>query len=616
MKTDYRLFFIVTLSIVAVSCFGQRKPDDNQNFSEQDISLEAKRKGKHIFLSGILPTGVHEVELRISSDRNNKISDIKEVSPHNPMQHTQIRTGYQSPGNIYYPVVDIMVERGMEGMASFNNCNKDSCIINGPFFKLKQAIQPWMIIPSNILQSWENSVFIDSDSCYLSTFYIKKRYPLVTRQFDVMIELLSEQWGGTISLNDVKNGVELFRSKILYGDYTAPHFTDGEGLGRDRLLKALEGCVGFTQRSQVKDPGNPSDGGLFLFYDLDARLFRSNHWVWGWGPSVSMLLKASEVLTEQRSNLTKSARKIGEASLRFLWKDPESPLYDIMISRWDRNLRFKDGYSGAITVADALFMAGWAWIPLYESTGDKRYLNATDWHCKVADQLLNKWRIIPHSYYFDDQQWSDWVIDETGFGMEAFAEIFRVTEGIVYQDEGRKFIERHREIFERPDGKWNRGYQFSDSSVTPSSHMVRGMGWGMEGLLAANRLLPEEGYLEYAKKMAVFFVKSQHPDGSWSWQYDKPVEQVGIGEKGTALWSYLLYRLYDATKEKVYLEAGRKALKWCMNVQYDGNDSEAYGSVVGCNPQSGVGYRSWFSVSCTYTSAFMGLAILEELALK
>lgn len=617
METKYSKIFLIALTSIVINCSSRGITEKNQYLSGQDISIKAEKEGKILFLSGLLPPGVHEVELRIESDRNNKISNIKEVSPNHPKQEEQIRATNQLSGNIYYPVVDIIVERGMEGMAGFTNVRReDTCVINGPFYKQKQAIQPWMIIPSNVLHSWENSIFINSNSCYLNTFFIKKRYPLVTRQLDIQIQLLSEHWGGTISLYDVKKEVALFSEKILSGNYSAPHFTDGESLGRDRLLKALEGCVGFTQRSQVKDPCLPTNGGLFLFYDLDAQLYRSDYWVWGWGPSVAMLLKASDVLTEQKSELIRTAKEIGEASLRFLWKDSTSPLNDIMISRWNRGLTNKDGYIGNITVADALFMAGWAWIPLYESTGDKRYLNATAHHCQVTDQLLNKWKIIPHSYHFDEQNWTDWVIDETSFGMEGFAEIFRVTGEKAYQDGGRRFIERHREVFERPDGLWNRNYQFSDSSVTSTGYNVKGLGWAIEGLLAAHRLMPNEKYLDYVKKMADCIVKSQQPEGYWASNYNKPVSEVGISEKGTALWSYFFYSLYKATGEKIYLDAGRKALIWCMNVQYDGIDPEAYGSIVGCNQESAVGYRSWFNVSCNYTTAFMGLAILHELSLK
>lgn len=140
--------------------------------------------------------------------------------------------------------------------------------------------------------------------------------------------------------------------------------------------------------------------------------------------------------------------------------------------------------------------------------------------------------------------------------------------------------------------------------------LVRGLAWAMEGLLVAARLLPESGYLKQAQKLA------QHETGYWSFLFDKPVEEVGISEKGTAAWSLLFYRLYHATGEEQYLTTARKALGWLIDNQYLGRDPDAYGSVVGCSPHSGVVYRPWFNLSCTYTSGFFGLAALEELKLS
>jgi hypothetical protein len=588
----------------------------NAHFFTDVDSIIIKKEGKILHLTGIMPVGVREIEIRFKSDRNNAISNIKEVSPNNPDYSAAPRGSGQYPGNTFYPVVDIVLERGMEGIAGFKNFQNDSCIVNGPFYKRKQALSASINIPANILMSWENSIFVHTDECELQSFYISRIYPLVTRELNIKVELLSQKWNGEVSIFELSSAKELFKTRVQSNDYFPVKFADNDKLDKDRLLKALDGCFEFTKNSQVKDPSHPADGGLFLFYDLDAELYRSYHWVWGWGPSVMMLLRAAQVLPEKKDELVKLSNDIGEASLRFLWKDPGGALDDIMISRWQRRMEYEDGYLGAITMADALFMAGWAWAPLYEATGDKKFLDAAHHHCMVTDELFKKWTIIPHSYYIDNGQWSSFVIDETGFGMEAFAEMYRITGKEIYQEIGKKFIDGHIETFARPDGQWNRQYQYADGRVTQNTRMVRGMGWAMEGLLCAHRLMPDGGYLEAAKKMAEHLVKSQHPNGSWSFNYDKAVEQTGIGEKGTALWSYLFYELYKYTKEDIYLQVGRKALIWCMNNQYDGSDPNAYGSIVGQNPQSGVGYRSWFNVSCTYTSAFMGMAILEELSLK
>jgi hypothetical protein len=53
-----------------------------------------------------------------------------------------------------------------------------------------------------------------------------------------------------------------------------------------------------------------------------------------------------------------------------------------------------------------------------------------------------------------------------------------------------------------------------------------------------------------------------------------------------------------------------------MANQYTGPDPDAAGSVWDRNNNSAVGYRPWFRVSCTYGSAFFGLAVLEELRLQ
>ena len=137
----------------------------------------------------------------------------------------------------------------------------------------------------------------------------------------------------------------------------------------------------------------------------------------------------------------------------------------------------------------------------------------------------------------------------------------------------------------------------------------------MTQLLANFRMDPHGQWLEKAQKMGEHLLRAQHNDGYWTFEFDKPVSEVGISEKGTALWSLLFYRTYAGSQDARHREAARKALRWCLDHQYTGSDPEAHGGIVGVTRHSAVGYRPWFRVSCTYTSAFFGLAVLEELPL-
>jgi hypothetical protein len=115
--------------------------------------------------------------------------------------------------------------------------------------------------------------------------------------------------------------------------------------------------------------------------------------------------------------------------------------------------------------------------------------------------------------------------------------------------------------------------------------------------------------------MAGYMTDTQLPDGSWSYDFNSRNEGE-ISEKGTALWSLLYYKLYGFTGKEEHLSVARKALTWCLDNQYDGPDLHAHGGVVGISRQSGVIYRKWFPLTCSYTSGFFGLALLEELSIQ
>jgi hypothetical protein len=73
--------------------------------------------------------------------------------------------------------------------------------------------------------------------------------------------------------------------------------------------------------------------------------------------------------------------------------------------------------------------------------------------------------------------------------------------------------------------------------------------------------------------------------------------------------------LYKETRDPAALDSATRALKWCILSQYTGSDFHAYGGIVSRSAESGITYRSWFDMCCQYTSAFFGLALIEEIEL-
>lgn len=583
----------------------------------EEGALSVEREGRTLRLRGTAPLACNVVEIELRSDRNAVVSSIRDVSPCHPDAEEERRRQAGARGNLFYPVVDVKLERGLRAEVEFSGVGENGrCVLSGPLWREEEKLCERLTIPSGRLQVWENSVYVSEGAARMTDFALVARLPNLTGRWEYSFRLLSDDWRGSVRAYGVtgEGRVELGEVRVRGAKAARESGRANDALSEENLSEALDECVEFTTRCQIEDRRHPFHGNLFLFYDLDARVYRSFHWIWGCGPSVEFLLRAAERESHggRREELRGRAKAIGNCALRFLLKEEGHPCDGALLTRWDRDLDQPAGYSACVTMADALFFARWAWAPLYRCTGDASYLEALREQCRVTAGLLEKWEVIPHSYYVDRGEWTDWVIDETGFGSEGFAALqeHRPDEGM--RNAGIRFLDEHVSLFEREDGLWDRLFEYSTRRMAPSKGMVRGLGWAMEGLLAGHRLAPENGYLEKARRMADAVMVWQRPDGGWSFEGKRSRDEVGDSEKGTPLWSWLLYKLYQECGEEGYRQAAGRALQWGLRNRYRGPDAEARGTLVGCSPQSGVGYRQWFRVSCVYASAFLGLAILEE----
>jgi len=621
-------FFMIFLVLLCSCGTADQSADNEVDPSGRPLedSIQVLKKADRIHISGRVPENISSIEIRFSSSRNSSISSYLDVSPLNPEAQEMKEREMEQEYNIFYPVVDVRPTETMSGIATFETNLSTLYSVNAMFNEALFILNGNSItIDNTLLLNWENNIYIESGSSKMTAFCLLDRVA-TGEKLDLNYELLSPGWTGEISIHALPGRKELSRVTIE-NEVTNPEQGSlarfsGSGLGRERLVASLAATLKFTMGSQDLSEFSKTKNGLNIFYDKEARTYRRPTWVWAWGPSIKLMLDAAE-LPEIREIispelLVKVAMQVGETSLKFQLKDPESPAYGIIMSRWSENrgtLRENYGYEEYYSIADAQFLAGWGWMPLYAETGDERYLQGSRLLTEVTGKLTNTFDIIPMDYMVRAGRWKDYVLNEQGFGTEGINELFRAEADPEYQEIGDQYMKMLLRKLDTEEGVWNRSYQIREDRPVPAAYHTRGVGWAMEGLLAVYELTGSEVYLEKAKLMASHLQANQLPDGSWSYNF-KSLDQQEISEKGTALWSLLFYKLYHFTKDPEHLSAARKALEWCLDNQYDGPDMHAHGGLIGLSRQSGVVYRQWYPLACSYTSGFFGLAVLEELNIQ
>lgn len=572
-----------------------------------------------IAISLTLPLKVTEVELRFRSARNTVMSKITDISPQHPAPQTVLPTP-KPDKEVWYPVVDLELNPGMSGVLRWKTPPR-LVAVNHHFHGMTEPGRRETTVTADKLEHWENNAYCEP-AVALEDFYLTARVPVINGALKYAVRPLAKPWVGAITMVEASSGQEVEVARFAPKPSMAtPAIKPADALTRENLEQSLLASVHYLLRSQNRNATSPTFGGLHLFYDLDAQTYRSSYWIWGAGPAVSALLEAEKAPGIAKNfpahQLSSVADQVGRSGLALRIMDPTHPAYGIPISRWRRAIELPFGFEQCAAPSDALFLSGWAWIPLYRATGNADYLKAAELLAASTARLMHDYELVPQDYYVDRHEWSEHTIDESGFGVEGLNALYEATGDRRYQQQADDYMKQHLAKLARPDGVWERGWN-RRTGVMPTIRMTRGLGWAMEGLLAANQAVPEGGYLAHAKRMADQMAKWQRPDGSWVFIADGTVERSGISEKGTALWSLLYYRLYQVTRDPNHLAVARRALTWCVANQYTGPDPLARGGIVGMTEHSavGAGHRAWFKVTCAYTTGFAALAAMEELKLQ
>jgi hypothetical protein len=589
------------------------------------MSFTYFRRGKLIYLESIFPIVPKKAYYEIISFRNEVISRYSGISLYDP-DRTPGPDRYPENVDTWFPVVDIEIDPGMYAQATVSDDYTDVFYFNS--FMNFEPVKPENktgTIDGRWLLHWENSLYMLSKTSTVTRFGIYKEVPVIptiSRRLNTTVTALTEDWGGTIRSWYIDGS----GSPVLLGEITVETPVSVEKPKQKPqdvlagMYESLNLCIGYILGSQNKCPISPQKDGLYLFYDLDAKTYRQGQWPWSWGAAIKLLLDSShldpDLINYSPDELREAAWKIGNASLRFQIINPDHTAHLFGTTRYTVRTNEKTGYQELVnTGSDAGFLAGWGWIPLYGETGDSRFLEAAKNYIDVLVPVLTEKILPPQEWLPAQNNWTDFTIDESGFGTEGINGCYQATKETRYRSICELYINKHIAIFERADYLWDRQYHFSSGITDPTRYMTRGLGWAMEGLLASYRATQNRSCLDKAANMGKVLINAQQCDGSWPFQFDKTPADVGTADKGTSLWCLLLYMLYKETHDPAALDSATKALKWCILNQYAGSDSHAYGGIVSRSAESGITYRSWFDMCCQYTSAFFGLALIEELKL-
>ena len=346
------------------------------------------------------------------------------------------------------------------------------------------------------------------------------------------------------------------------------------GVKRDQLVEALRlGCEWLTDIAQVKTER--------LTIESDTKGHRHRYWrgairgeysvanktwdffcpIWHTGQAVKALTLAHQVLKDK--HLIEAANLGAEFILKESIRDPEDPDYGLILAYED--LGYGVNTSAILECLDGL-------INLSEETGrEELWSAAIDALWWVADKAyidgegLFKDLYIPDERNFKPPPWG-WVkgrplLDDGVFlkgyrktGEEAFRKIFFEVADRLLRDE-------------YPPGNWLRYPPCNPK--TGSIHPRHAYWWGYPMIMAYEET-GEEKYLKCAIRAADWYVRAQRVDGGLfrGTYVDFNTLSFGHATSGIACATIMWLELTRILGDERYLEPIRKAVNFCMNMQF------------------------------------------------
>ena len=402
--------------------------------------------------------------------------------------------------------------------------------------------------------------------------------------------------------------IVLHKGNQLYPRQVAGHIKEN-----DPYANAME----FLLNSQIEKPVTSRFvGSCYCIYDYTNQCFRMPCWLWSDAPTVSVMLDTikSGRFPEYHSRMEQLARDICEVMMNTQILDKKEETYGAYVSRYRYYAHSDYSFNKLLGPNDTSFTVKWALLPMYEYTGEVKYLNSAELALDWVAQVSRTMPFVPSHYYFENKVWEDRAFVDTGFCVEGFQKYDAIVSGDKYSELIKLIMDRYIAQFRLENGFY--GQNYIPGKGVDHNLFARGQAWALEGLLACVRGgINIAKYLKEAKSLADKLIKNQNMDGSWSWSLGdyEPDDETKAGsgscEKATGVLAYMLVQLYllDGKSEERYLLSANKAIKWCeTHMMLD--REEGYGGIASESIASGITGLPFLHTATGYANAFYLLA--------
>ena len=154
-----KILLVLVTTLLLTFCSPHQKPF---SANEEKTKLELDKKGRTLQVKAYIPRGITEFELHIESDRNKPITRTSTISPYD-VDSIQRKERYANTDKeIWYPVVDVKPDQGMEAVCVLKGNPSGWYIFGGPFYRAENPISKMIVLPAHQLGYWGNSLTVDS----------------------------------------------------------------------------------------------------------------------------------------------------------------------------------------------------------------------------------------------------------------------------------------------------------------------------------------------------------------------------------------------------------------------------------------------------------------------